>query len=415
MKTVCLVNQSTKLKSEYVTQLALGMTKFVQEDVCPAWGLEPWQVIADHVPGKADMFIYLVDEFADKTLTGILGYHAVSSTNQPVGFVNVALCYSIFGDTHINPIGSPTEPYYFPGTDIISPFSVSEVISHELAEMLINPIVNRFAQSTDKKFWSMEIADPSDNFRYAKRIDWKTQLVNRLVNHYRYMTFQDFVYPAFYESQSVGPYSHTGGVKKPFNLDGGYENIIGAKLAPIDFIQAKNFSPGRGNRKIRLIAWHTMEARETTGKALQVARWFQGKTPPKASAHYMVDNKKIIQTVREKDTAWSLGNFYYNQISINFELAGYASQSIGQWSDQYSIAELELAAKLAADIGRRYNIPPVHLTIPQILAGHSGHVGHADITKAAKIYGGHTDPGKYFPWNSLMKKVSILQNPVILK
>ena len=231
MKTVWLINQSKKLHNpDYVIQLALGMSEFAQKDVCPTWEKEPWTVHpgrgAIHLiknPTQDVMIIYLVDEFADKTLTGILGYHEVVG-GIPVGYVNVSLCWSIFGDAHFD--GITPKPI-----DMITPYSVSEVLSHEFAEMIIDPFINLFSQNVDKKMWQMEVADPSDKFRYTKEIKWTALTVNsKTVNHFRYMTFQDFVTPEFYRPGGQPPYSHTGAVTAPFNLDGGYENVINGDM-----------------------------------------------------------------------------------------------------------------------------------------------------------------------------------------
>ena len=166
-----------------------------------------------------------------------------------------------------------------------------------------------------------------------------------------------------------------------------------------------NFTSGRGGHKIRLIVIHTMECGETTGKAKQVWQWFRGKTSPKASAHYMVDNKEVFQLISDDDTAWAVNDYDLNQQSISIELAGSASQSAAQWQDAYSVAELKVAGKLASDLAKKYGIPAVKLSPADIIAGKSGFCGHADITVAKKVKGGHTDPGKSFPWVSFISNI----------
>ena len=171
------------------------------------------------------------------------------------------------------------------------------------------------------------------------------------------------------------------------------------------FYQAKNFTKGRSNHNPRLIIIHTMETPESAGRAKQVATWFNGKTAPQASAHYMVDDKQIVQSVLEADTAWACDDWELNQVSISIEHAGSASQTPAQWADAYSTAELSLSAKLSADIAKRWSIPLVKLTPDDILAGKAGFAGHLDITKAKKIAGGHTDPGVNFPWETYLKLI----------
>ena len=168
------------------------------------------------------------------------------------------------------------------------------------------------------------------------------------------------------------------------------------------FYQAVNYSKGRGGHIPRLIVIHTMETPESEGRAKQVAGWFAGKTAPQASAHYMVDDKQIVQSVSEFDTAWAVDDFALNQQSISIEHSGSASQTPAQWADTYSQAELKNSATLAAQIAARYRIPVVKLTSEDILAGKPGFCGHADITAAKKISGGHTDPGAHFPWDTYL-------------
>lgn len=172
-----------------------------------------------------------------------------------------------------------------------------------------------------------------------------------------------------------------------------------------EFKQAKYYTKGRGKNKIKLIVVHTMETPETPSRARQVWNWFAGTTSPHASAHYMVDNLQILQSVADEDTAWAVDDFDLNQQSISIEHAGSASQNDGEWNDKYSNDELKLSAKLAKELATKYNIPIVKLSPADILAGKSGFCGHIDITTAKKIAGGHTDPGKYFPWDKYLKLV----------
>lgn len=171
------------------------------------------------------------------------------------------------------------------------------------------------------------------------------------------------------------------------------------------FVQAKHYTAGRGGKQPKLIVIHTMEAPQSEGRANQVALWFAGTSAPQASAHYMVDDKEVIQSVQEADTAWAVDDFNLNQESISIEHAGYAAQTPATWGNPYATAELALSATLAADIAKRHGIPAIHLTPAQIVAGASGFCGHIDITNAFKIAGGHTDPGTNFPWSAYIQQV----------
>ena len=173
------------------------------------------------------------------------------------------------------------------------------------------------------------------------------------------------------------------------------------------FVQASHYTAGRNGKTPRMIVIHTMETPETVGRAHQVADWFAGATAPQASAHYCVDNQFIYQSVKEADTAWAVDDFDLNQQSISIELAGAASQSIANWHDVYSVAEMNHLVQLSKEIMGQYGIPAVHLTSAQILDGKSkGFAYHSDITIAKKIAGGHTDPGVNFPLAEFLKALA---------
>ena len=171
------------------------------------------------------------------------------------------------------------------------------------------------------------------------------------------------------------------------------------------FITSKHFTVGRNNVKPRLIVIHTMETPENRGRAYQVATWFAGPSAPQASAHYMVDDAEVYNTVLEANTAWAVADFPFNQASISIEHAGSATQTPKQWDDAYSNAELKISAKLSAEIAKRWDIPLVHLTPDEMLKGHSGFIGHLDVTVARHVQGGHTDPGLNFPWSKYLALV----------
>jgi N-acetyl-anhydromuramyl-L-alanine amidase AmpD len=172
-------------------------------------------------------------------------------------------------------------------------------------------------------------------------------------------------------------------------------------------IPAKHFSAGRGGKSIRMIVIHTMETPESEGRARQVATWFGGATAPQASAHYCVDDKEIIQSVKNEDTAWAVDDFDLNQQSLSIELAGSASQTAAQWADTYSKGELSHLIQLCKGLMAQYKIPAVHLNSVQILDGKTpGFAYHHDITIAKKIAGGHTDPGENFPLAAFLKALT---------
>jgi N-acetyl-anhydromuramyl-L-alanine amidase AmpD len=161
------------------------------------------------------------------------------------------------------------------------------------------------------------------------------------------------------------------------------------------FVQARNYTRGPRRCPIDLIVLHSMEAAEKPDTAEAVAGWFACASAPKASAHFCVDCDSIVQCVRVQDIAWHAKGANHNGVGI--ELAGYAKQTTAQWKDEYSSAMLELAASLVGRLCADINLPAEYVDANDIKLGKRGITTHADVTRAFKIPGGHTDPGPNFP------------------
>ena len=166
---------------------------------------------------------------------------------------------------------------------------------------------------------------------------------------------------------------------------------------------AKHYTPGPRPKPIRMIVLHSAENQQLPGQADHLVQWFAGPTAPQASAHYMVDNAKVSQSVDDKDIAWHCDVWERNQESIGIELTGQAKFTPAEWSNSYSKAMLGQAVGLCKRLSTEYGIPAVHLTAAQILDGKTkGYCTHADITAAHKVAGGHTDPGVNFPIQTVL-------------
>lgn len=175
------------------------------------------------------------------------------------------------------------------------------------------------------------------------------------------------------------------------------------------FIQAANHSPG--NLPVNLVVIHDEEYPEVPGGARHIALDFAGRPtsgPRAASAHYTVDDKEIWQCVSETDIAWHCG---HNAHSIGIEQGGYASQSALEWDDPYSHAQIELVARLTADICHRYGIPPVWLSPADLVAGKEGITSHNNIRLAYPGSTTHTDPGPNFPSARFVARVAAILHP----
>jgi peptidoglycan hydrolase-like protein with peptidoglycan-binding domain len=162
----------------------------------------------------------------------------------------------------------------------------------------------------------------------------------------------------------------------------------------MQFIQARNYSPGR-LKALRVIVWHDMEAPQGLLTAENVAHWFAGSSAPTASAHLCVDENSVVECVHEDDTAWHAPGA--NSDGYGVELAGYARQSADEWLAAPSRAMLDLAAKAVAPVMQRHGIPARWLTDAELADGRTkGMTTHAQVTRVFRL-STHTDPGAGFP------------------
>lgn len=118
-----------------------------------------------------------------------------------------------------------------------------------------------------------------------------------------------------------------------------------------DYGKGKNYSNGRSQKVRYVVEHHTA----TMASAWNNLKYFASKYVG-ASAHYFIDRDgRIYQSVREKDTAWSVGASKYkhanarNSNSVNIEYI----------SDGRAFTEEQIAAgaALTQDIIKRYGLP----------------------------------------------------------
>lgn len=163
---------------------------------------------------------------------------------------------------------------------------------------------------------------------------------------------------------------------------------------PPPFIEAALFTPGP-RTAVDLVVLHSMESPEKPGTARAVAEWFHDPhRTPQASAHYLVDDREVIASVREADIAWAAPGA--NRIGIHIEHAGRAAQTADEWGDEFSMAMLHRSVELCASICRAWSIPAQLVDAAGLLVHARGITTHAEVTRA---FGrsSHWDPGPAFP------------------
>lgn len=173
------------------------------------------------------------------------------------------------------------------------------------------------------------------------------------------------------------------------------------------------YTKGRPDGPPIWVVVHDMEFPERPDAAEWTAAYFaRGADGRSVSSHYTADHDSIVQCVRLADTAWTVGNRAGNYRGINWELAGYASQTREQWLDPYSRAMLERVAVIMRRDMARFAIPARLLTDEQARSRTPGVTSHAQLGRA---FGGtdHTDPGRNFPWDVLIQLLTGDEMPTV--
>jgi N-acetyl-anhydromuramyl-L-alanine amidase AmpD len=168
----------------------------------------------------------------------------------------------------------------------------------------------------------------------------------------------------------------------------------------LPFMENLHYRKGRLD-KVRILVIHTAETPKKAGMARSIMSYNQ-RRKDKVSCHEAVDNKEVIAGVRPYDTSWTTG--VINSYSYSYELAGRASQTKKEWADEFNTAMLGLLAKRVAEAAVCWDIPVRKIGPLGLKMKKAGICGHVDATLAFQP-GGHTDPGKSFPWKKFIKMV----------
>jgi N-acetyl-anhydromuramyl-L-alanine amidase AmpD len=145
-------------------------------------------------------------------------------------------------------------------------------------------------------------------------------------------------------------------------------------------------SGSRHNTIVDTLVLHTTE-----GGTIESATDWWDRDDVIASAHYVIDGKRIVQVVPEGDCAFHAGSRVVNRRSIGIEVVG-RSNDRTLWTPEI-MAQL---VALSAEIVKRHEIPILRQPGPGIC-------GHCDVpnpmhpSRRGGLHG-HTDPGPHFNW-----------------
>lgn len=113
------------------------------------------------------------------------------------------------------------------------------------------------------------------------------------------------------------------------------------------------------------------------------------------SSHYVhrASDGEITQMVRNKDVAWTAGNWYINTHSINLEHEGFAIEGASWYSERL----YKTSARLVRYLADKYDIPLDRAHI----------IGHDDVPglTPARQSAMHWDPGPFWDWDRYMQLI----------
>jgi len=174
-RAVYIVNQSTRVTDAELEDALPAFQASVSDDLRHYWNVDARLVLADAPPARA-WTLTLSDE---PDCVFCAGYHGVRM-GVPFGMV-------------------------FPDDEL--PWTV--VLTHELQELLVDPMVNRAALDATM-FRLTEVSDPVESPRYAYA---------RASASGAPVLVSDFVFPRYYESRyRRGPFDFAGHVRHPLEI-----------------------------------------------------------------------------------------------------------------------------------------------------------------------------------------------------
>ena len=184
MPTISFVNQARTALGVDLKKLVVALQKFLDNHFVPVWGAPAKLRVADAPMPGAWTVVFLDEPDAPNAL----GYHDLTVNGFPLSKVFVKPTLKI-GD------------------------KVSVTACHELAEMLIDPAINMWADGPNNSLYAYEMCDAVEEEEFD--IDG--------------IAMSDFVYPAYFENfrkPNSTQFDHLKKVTRPYQiLAGGYSIV----------------------------------------------------------------------------------------------------------------------------------------------------------------------------------------------
>lgn len=212
---VAIVNQSTLFSNADAGKAARAIDAQTTE-VGVAWEVFPPSVVLasdEAIPEGAE----IVRVFDDSDQAGALGYHGEDADGHPYARVFARGLSALSGSD-----------------------SVSAVLSHEVLEMMIDPAVQMWAQSSGTLLFALEACDPVESDSYEQDVgDGPVALSN-------------YVTPAWFDEASDKPRDRMGTTPGAFELaPGGYCVVMVGGEVSQQYAKTGTASPLRADHKRR--------------------------------------------------------------------------------------------------------------------------------------------------------------------
>jgi hypothetical protein len=182
---IYIVNHSTVLGDSEVQAVIPALHAYTRH-IRSWWGtMYPGIFFAP--PATPDAWQIVIADDSDQA--GALGYHDLTPSGRPISYV-------------------------FAKTDQQYGYNWQVTLTHELAEMLLDPYVMRCEQTANARFHALELADPVESEQFAYTIT---------AGGYPAVTVSDFILPLWFVPGASGQFDYKSHCTAPLQvLDGGY-------------------------------------------------------------------------------------------------------------------------------------------------------------------------------------------------
>ena len=168
------------------------------------------------------------------------------------------------------------------------------------------------------------------------------------------------------------------------------------------YLGPAKFHGEANNKPIRRIVLHSTVGPTKAGSARAVARYFRESVVRPSSAHYVVDAGEVVQVVYDSVEAYHAPPSLH---TLAIEMCDYPiadpEKGLLRWKDKDHRDLLRNTIHLTVDLLLAYNIRPVFLTVPLLVAGDQKYKnGAAGITTHNNVSHAfhestHWDPGAW--------------------